>query len=136
MLEVFNNKSAFLKIKPKVGFILVIFMTSILLILIIYMFNTQVYDNLSTKGIISCENECQVITAVPSNIDFDKLKINKEEVLWELIGKELMVDEDNYLSYYTLTLIVEEEFNDKEIVDIDFYYNKQRIITKFIKKIF
>lgn len=136
MLNIYNNKEAFLRIKPKVGFMAFIFMTIILVLLILFMYNKKVYNNFKTKGIVSCQEICEITTLVPTNINFQELKLNNKMVKFKITNKELTVDEQHYQTYYTITLNVAENLSDKEIVDLIFYYNKQRIITKIKEKMF
>ena len=136
MLDLLNNKQAFLKEKPKIGFIVTIVMTIILLMLLIYICQREVYDNYQTKGIVSCNEKCTITTVIPSNLNFEQVVVNNKNIHYEIIGKELRVDEKNYLSYYDLTLSTSLSFSNNEIVDLTFYYNKQRIITKIKDKMF
>ncbi len=136
MLDLLNNKQAFLKEKPKIGFIVTIVMTIILLMLLIYICQREVYDNYQTKGIVSCNEKCTITTVIPSNLNFEQVVVNNKNIHYEIIGKELRVDEKNYLSYYDLTLSTSLSFSNNEIVDLNFYYNKQRIITKIKDKMF
>jgi len=135
MIEIFNNKEAFLKIKPKNLLITII---SILIIfggLITVSIKIKVFDNYQTKGYVTCENVCYVTTMVPSNIDYDLVYFNNKKINYKLVNKDLKVDQDSFISYYELQFLT-NEFQDKEIVEINFYYNKQRIIKKIKEKMF
>ena len=134
MLDIFNNKIAFLKIKPKLGFLIVIFIIVILLTLVSYMNKVEVYDHYQAKGIVSCTNICTITTAIPTNLDFSLITINNKNLKYEIIKKELKANEQNYTTYYEMVLSTSNNLNNNEIVDLNFYYNKQRIITKIKNK--
>lgn len=136
MLDLFNNKVAFLKKKPKMGFIAVIFVFIALSILLYYTCKVKVYDQYQTKGIASCNNTCIITVLIPSKLSFDEIWLNNKYLDYELIGKELQVDEENFQSYFKLTLSTVDPLTNNEIVNLSFYYNKQRIITKIKEKMF
>lgn len=136
MLDIFNNKIAFLKTKPKIGFLIVILIIIILLVLVSYMNKVEVYDHYQTKGIVSCTNNCTITTAIPTNLDFSLITINNENLNYEIIQKEVKIDEQNYETYYEILLSTSNDLNNNEIVDLNFYYNKQRIMTKIKNKMF
>ena len=136
MLEIFNNKEAFLKIKPRLGFIIFIFIIIALSFLLWYMYYKEIYDNFQTKGIVNCQESCQITAIIPTNINFIKIKLNNNYIKYKIANKELIIDDKNYSSYYSITLNVEEKLTNNEIVDLNFYYNKQRIINKIKNKMF
>ena len=105
--------------------------------LIYYTYKKEIYDTYQTKGIVNCEDTCEIITAIPTNIiDFKEIMLNNNYLSYDLISKNLKVDETNYISYYELVLRTPLSLADGEIVDLNFYYNKQRIITKIKEKMF
>ena len=136
MLELYNNKYAFLKKKPSIGFAAVIILILILLWLLIYMCKKEIYDSYQARGVASCNDVCTITTAIPSSLNFEQIILNNKNLDYELISKELKIDEANYLSYYEITLSVKESLLDGEIVNLNFYYNKQKIITKIKEKMF
>lgn len=137
MLDIFNNKMAFLAKQPKREYIFIVFFTIIFSIIIGYTYNKKIYDTYLTKGIVSCTTEvCTIKTAVPTNVDFKQVFLNNESLAYEIISKELLVDEQNYITYYEIVLETTLTLTDNEIVDLSFYYNKQRIITKIKDKMF
>ena len=136
MLDLFNNKTAFLKKQPKIGLSLTIFLLLILFFLLIYMCKKEIYDSYQTRGIVSCNEICTITTAIPSNLNFEQIALNNKNLSYEVTSKELKVDTENYTSYYEITLSTHETLLDSEIVDLNFYYNKQKIITKIKEKMF
>lgn len=136
MLDLFNNKNAFLKLKPKLGFYIVIMILLILLGLLIFIYQEDIYDNYQTKGLVNCTKSCTITTAIPSNLDFEKIALNNKSITYQIIHKELIIDEENYQTFYELTLSTNESLMNNEIVNLNFYYNKQRIITKIKEKMF
>ena len=135
-MNVYNNKYAFLNEKPKKLFIAFIIMNVILLILLLLCIKIKIYDNYQAKGYVKCEKTCVIVTIVPSNINIEKIKENNKYLDYEIIKKELKIDEENYISYNNIVLKTDRSYQDKEIIDLNFYYNKQRIIKKIVKKIF
>lgn len=139
MLDLFNNKYAFLKKQPKYEFIIVIIIVALLFILLRYIDHKEVYDHYKTKGLVSCDanaSTCTIKTALPTNVNFDDIALNNNYLNYEILSKELVVDEENYQTYYELTLSTTTSLTNQEIVDLNFYYNKQRIITKIKEKMF
>ena len=124
MLDIYNNKNAFLNKKPINLLIIVLVFIIIFSTILIYTIKFKIYDNYQTKGLISCEKECLIITYIPTNISYEKIKINNKDLEHTLISKELIIDEKEFISYYKVTLKSEEKFNNKEIIDLNFYYNK------------
>lgn len=136
MLDIFNNKISFLRLKPQKIFILILFFLIIFISLIIFMIKNSIYDNYQTKGYVTCEENCTIVTAIPSNIDYNMIYLNDFKINYEIISKELKVDEENFISYYEMEISCDRKLNDKEIVKLNFYYNKQRIIQKIKAKMF
>ena len=95
MLDLFNNKVAFLKKKPQMGFIAVIFVFIVLLILLYYICKVKIYDQYQTKGLVTCSSTCTITVLIPSDLSYDEIWLNNKYFDYELIGKELQVDEEN-----------------------------------------
>lgn len=134
MVDITNTKIAFLKNKPKMYKLATIII--VFLILLIYSsYKIKIYDNYQTKGYITCESICSLVVSIPSDISFSKINVNNKELDYNTYLEELVVDEVNLVSYKKITLDI-NGYQDKEIVDVNFYYNKQRIISKIIKKMF
>lgn len=136
MLDLFNNKVAFLKKKPKMGFIAVVLVFIVLLILLYYICTVKVYDQYQTKGLVTCTSTCTITVLIPSELSYDEIRLNNKYFDFEVMGKELQVDEENLVSYFKLTLSTTASLTNNEIVNLSFYYNKQRIITKIKEKMF
>ncbi len=135
MLEIFNNKEAFLRIKPKNLLVIIMLILLVLIGLVIMSLKLKVYDNYQTKGYVTCNDKCFLVTMIPSNINYDIIYFNNKEIDYKLVNKDLKVDEDNFISYYELHFLI-DDFEDKEIISINFYYNKQRLINKIKTKMF
>ncbi len=136
MLELFNNKTAFLKKEPKIGFLVVIVFLILLLFLLLYICKKEIYDSYQTKGFVTCDQLCNILVVIPSDLNFDKIAQNGKYLNYEITSKELKIDEENIQTYYELTLSTDESLSNNEIVILNFYYNKQRIITKIKEKMF
>jgi len=130
MFNTYHNKTAFLNKKPKKLFLFVLVFITFLILFLIFSIKLECYDHYRTKGYVDCEESCVIITAIPSNIEYQKIKLNNKKWNPTLLDKKLEIDEEQMISYYKLTLSSREKRMNKEIVDLNFYYNKQRIIKK------
>lgn len=129
MNALLENKESLLNLKPK-KLILLIIMTIIFLLLIIISTKTKVYDNYQTKGYVSCNNRCTLTTILPTDIGYEKMYLSNKKKDLELISSIVKVDEEQYVSYRELSFILDDTYQDGEIVKVNFYYNKQRLIKK------
>lgn len=136
MVEIYNNKQAFLNKKPKGLFIVFLSLSLILLVLVILTYKIKIYDNYQTKGIVSCDVECLITVYIPTDISFEKIEINNKNIGYEIISQEIQIDEENFVSYYKLTLKTDYKLTNEEIINLNFYYNKQRIIKKLQTNMF
>lgn len=136
MFNIYNNKTAFLNKKPKQVIWIIRIVLILIIISIIYSLNTKVYSNYRTKGYIFCKETCEIITMIPTNIEYEKVSINNQDKEISIIRKEVMIDEENMESFYKLYFKSSEKFLDKEIIDLNFYYNKESLFTKIKKKLF
>lgn len=136
MDKLYQNKEAFLSEKPAKLFVLSLLIIIFSICLILLLAKKESYDHYLTKGIVKCEENCKVIVAVPTNIQFTKIKYNNKYWSPKILSKEIKIDEEQVISYNIYTLESNFNFEDKEIIDLNICYNKQRILKKFIKKIF
>jgi len=136
MNKVVGNKEILLNMFPVRLFPLVLLMSISLSVLIYFCSIKTMYNNYRTKGYVTCSDDCYITTMIPSDIDLDIIEINKKTVEYKVILKNLEVDTTSYESYYEINLSVSGNYMDKEIVNINFYYNKQRIIKKILDMIF
>jgi len=136
MESLYQNKIAFLNEKPKNLFLISLSLMVFLLITSILSFKIEVYDHYLTRGYVDCSEHCKVIVVVPTNINIQKIKLNNKYIKPNILSKTIEIDEENVVSYYLYHLSNDYDFADKEIVDFNFCYNKQRILKKFINSIF
>ncbi len=136
MTEIYNNKTAFLRMAMFPFHYLIAFLVLIFLIVIILMFKIEIYDTYPTKGIVSCQTNCVVTTYIPTSIKDFTIRVANEEVNFQIMEEEIKTDEENMISYNYLKINISGDFKDKEIIDLTFHYNKQRIITKLKERIF
>lgn len=134
MVDILNNKESFLRTKPHMLCLILIILLSFIILLVLSI-KIKVYDNYETKGIYTCNNECYLEVVVPSNIFYQEIEVNKKLVSFKVLSEDLEIDKDNMISYIKLKLDLDSTFKEQEIVDVNFYYNKQRIITKIKEKI-
>lgn len=136
MDKLYQNKQAFLNEKPCKLFWIVIFALIILLIILLISWNIKVYNHYLTRGFIECSDVCKINVIVPTNINFQKIKLNNKYIEPKILSKVIEIDEENVISYYMYTFLNEYNFQDKEIVEINFCYNKQRLLKKIVNSIF
>ena len=131
-----NGYDYLLNIKYKNCFLSLIslIITVITLILSCFLFT---YDKYTTIGI--WQNDSIIIDIPVNNSDAvvkgKFIKIDKTNYLYNIksISK---LEKDNYLNYQTYEIDVSQKFLNNQIINITFYYRKQRIIQKIIKIIF
>ena len=137
MDNIYNNKEAFKKIAPLNITIIILFMLTLIGLILVIKFKTKIYDNYQAKGYITCTTSCTLTVLYPSTITYDLLTINNKNLVAKKESEEIVIDEVNLISYKKLILSIPNNiFTDQEIVNVNFYYNKQRIINKLLKLIF
>lgn len=136
MLNIYNNKEAFLRLKPYIGFNLIILFILIVIIITIFASQKYTYDNYLTKGTIICDQKCLINTIIPTDIEIAKIEIDNKAISYEIIDRKLIVDNEKYISYYEINLETPLITSDEKIVTINILYNKQRIIEKIKSKMF
>ncbi len=136
MEMLYQNKIVFLQEKPKKLFLVAMLILITFLISFILLEKIEIYDHYVTRGYVECTDTCKVIVVVPTQIDIQKIKYNNKNYEPQILSKNIEVDEKEVVSYYVYTLENTLNFKDKEIVELNFCYNKQRVIKKFINKIF
>jgi len=136
MSDIYNNKEAFIKLKPKGLFTVFIFLTIILFALFISTFKIKIYDNYQARGYVNNDGITLITTFIPTNINVEKIQINNKNIDYEIIENEVIIDEENYLSYLKVVLKTDTSYENKSIVSINFYYNKQRLKEKIKEKMF
>lgn len=135
MMFLTDNKYSFLKLKPqKTKTLLIIFL--IIILLLILLIKVKVYDNFETKGYVFCDDSCTITAYIPTDIDYEEIYYKHQKLDYELLSKEVKVDEENLESYLELRLTSKENLRNGEIIRINFYYQKQRLISKVISLMF
>ena len=74
--------------------------------------------------------------AIPTNIDIQKIKFNNKYIKPNILSKTIEIDEKNVISYYLYNFANTYGLEDKEIVELNFCYNKQRLLKKIINSVF
>ena len=136
MENLFQNKQAFLRKKPKNLFLVSVVLIIILLIILVISLKVEVYDHYLTRGYVNCSENCKIIVVVPTNIDIQKIKYNNKYIEPNILSKTIQIDEENVSSYYLYNFANIDGLEDKEIIEFNFCYNKQRLLKKFINSIF
>lgn len=135
-MEFKNNKMAFYKYQPKKLFFLIMLLAFILFFLFYLSSKTKTYDHFITKGLVVCDKECIITVFIPTNIEPLKIKLNEKIIDGKITNKVLEVNQDEMVSYYRLAINCNEDLGHNEIVDLNFYYNKQSVFKKIRAKIF
>lgn len=136
MENIYQNKVAFLNEKPK-DFRIIMLLFSILLLLILGVcYKTKVSDHYITKGYVDCTDGCKIIVNIPSSINIEEIKINNKVQNLKVLAKSLEIDQETLTSYYTYYFQNNLDLADKEIIELNISFNKQRVLKKFIKKFF
>ena len=136
MENLFQNKQAFLRKKPKNLFLVSIMFIFLLLVILVISLNVEVYDHYLTRGYVNCSEDCRIIVAIPTNIDIQKIKFNNKYIKPNILSKTIEIDEKNVISYYLYNFANTYGSEDKEIVELNFCYNKQRLLKKIINSVF
>lgn len=135
MNEMLDNKISFGYMRPKKPKIFW-FIILLLILLIVLMIKVKVRDNYQTKGYVTCSDTCLITTYIPTNIDYQEIYLNNKKYNEKIVSQNLTVDKENIISYFELVLHSTNDFQDGEIIDVNFYYQKQRLIVKIKNLIF
>lgn len=137
MIAIFNNKNSLISQKPRNLWLLIISIICLLSYICYYIIKTPIYDNYQTKAIVACSHTpCTITSIIPLDINVEYIALNNKRINYEIVTQELKIDEENFLSYYEIVLKTDEELEDKSIINLNFYYNKQRMIAKLLEKMF
>ena len=131
-----DNKITFLNLEPHFLSFLIFFLILFVLYVFYFLGNIEVYDNFMAKGEVTCTDTCQITTFIPSEANFEELHVFDKRVNFMIVNKEIIIDETSLTSYQKIELQTDYKGTDKEIVELTFYYNKQRIIKKLKEIIF
>lgn len=132
-----NNYYSLLNIKYRNStFIVVIFLIIIILILLLTVLET--YDTWKTLGV---NKDGKITTSIPiENSDAvtggEYIVIDNQNYQYKVLEiSEFLVD--NYINYQNYVIKVDDVlFKENEVIEMTFYYNKQKIIQKIIDIIF
>ncbi|MEG0794424.1 MAG: hypothetical protein RSG95_01375 [Bacilli bacterium] len=132
MNNMYNNYQKLLKIKHHNYFLLIVIIT-LISVFICYISNYKIYDKFNTYGvykngaiILNVEMEYSD-TLFENNI----LKINKKEVDYEIVSlSDLLFDKN--INYQEVILKTKETYQENKILNLTFYYNKEKIFKKII----
>ena len=136
MQELFNNKEAFLRISPKRLIILYLIMIGLLLEACYYMVTTKVYEIYRTKGYSICDTECLVVVLIPNWVTLEEISLDNKFISYEIVSKDAKLNEEVMETFWEIKLKIPKKLADKEIITLDFYYHKERLIKKIKDKMF
>lgn len=117
--------------------ILIIFLIIVLLVSLIVTFKTKAYSSYKTYGVYL---NSQLYVDIPiTNSDAvnkgEYIKIDNQK--YDIVIREISgLQTQGNINYQTYSLKAFKEYKNNQIVEITFYYNKQRIITKIMDIIF
>lgn len=134
MLDYTNDKYALLKIKPKCGwFMSISFILSIFLLIMSIYINT--YDSYKYTGIV-LDNKIMIninVKEINKILKSDYIKINNKKDRFSVLSvSDIQYDEQTLINYHTVIISTSNSYIDNLSLDVTFYNNKQRIITKVI----
>lgn len=104
----------------------------------LYLSKLEYYDTFTYKGIA---NNGVIYVSVPSDyldtlINGDFLIIAQEKYSYEVLSLgEVEINKDNYLAYQMVSLKINKEFLNNEVVTLTSYAHREKIITKLKKLI-
>lgn len=129
------NYCSLLKIKYQTFFLCVV-VAGLFVITFILSFILKTYDTYHTLGIYQDE----LVVSIPlENSDAVNngyyLTINNQDYKYQInkVSEMQAINYNNYQDYY---LNINKTFQQNEVVEITFYYNKEKLIEKIMKIIF
>jgi len=131
-IDIFNNKYALLNFKQKYSLWLIIslLLFGLICFLTIYL---KTYDSFKCSGLYLNK---KISITVPSSetkniIKSDYLKVDNKKYNFSIESvSEMEYDWVTNNSYQNIILTTSKSYIENEVLDITFYKNKQRIITK------
>ena len=129
-----NNKYSLLNIKIKYKWF--IFISLIVFIsLIITSIHIKTYDSYKYKG-VALDNKIYINVnsdTINKVIKSDFIKINNKKEKFSILSVgNLQYDEVTFTNYQSVIISTSSSYIDNLSIDVTFYNNKQRIITKVI----
>lgn len=126
------NKYALLNIKIKyTWFLIVSLILSLTLIIVAYF--TKCYDAYNGVGVFKNHEIALNINVEDINkvLESDFIKINNKRYKFSVLSiSDIQYNELAMTNYQTITIEVKEKYIENMYLEITFYSNKQRIITK------
>jgi len=126
------NKYALLNIKIKyTWFLIVSLILSLTLIIVAYL--TKCYDAYNGVGVFKNHEIALNINVEDINkvLESDFIKINNKRYKFSVLSiSDIQYNELAMTNYQTITIEVKEKYIENMYLEITFYSNKQRIITK------
>ena len=130
MIDIYNNKESFLRNEPRMFFKLLLCLIIISFIFLIILSFIKIYDHHQTKGYATCSDTCIITTYIPSEIKYDFISFNNKNIDYKILREEIIISEEEMRTIKKITIETDNIFLDQEIINLNFYYNKQRIIIK------
>ncbi len=130
MIDIYNNVTAFISLKPRKFLLLGLSLLFILMVSFFLLSFTKISDNYPTKGYVTCDKDCILMAYLPSDIPLEEVTFNNKNYDYEVLNTEIYVPEPSIVSLKKITFKVKHKFQNNEIVNLNFYYHKQRIIVK------
>ncbi len=132
------NLQSYLLNQTKREHILLSFLIIIVFALLCFSCSYEFYNITHVNAEMICEEENCSVTfywqTLTSPFVYDCIKINNEKVDIEKVDFEDMMLDSSNIAYQKITLKVKEfKGNNKEIVKLQIYQNKEKIIKQIIK---
>lgn len=130
----YNNYQRLLNIKcHKLSMLLIVFI--LLIIFSIYLGNLEVYERYNLMGIYK-ENYLYVNVPLENSdtiIKAEYLCINRKKYKFKISNiSDLLYDYSLNVNYQEIIMNIEKVFLENELVNITFYYNKEKLYKKII----
>lgn len=132
MVDIIYNKEAFLRKKPKNIFSLCIVFFMMFIFIFFLSAHFETYEHYLATGYVECDRVCHIVTLIPDSIPIEKIVLNRKEVTYTIQKKILQVNEIDHTRFYKLIIFIEDDLEDNQVVELNFYYDKQSILKKLI----
>ncbi len=134
-----NNLPSYLNKDEKKGGIFLFLLILFLFIFILFSFTHKTYNVLNTNAQTVCENNACTLHfywMVDQNFEYEFIKINEKKYDVEDVKYEEVVMDSSNNGYQEIILKAKEyQGKNKEVVKLQIYKNKERVIKKIINRI-
>ncbi len=138
MMKKYDSNIKFIYSKPKPSTVVILFYMIFLNLVIILALTKEVYSKIQVKGIVTNSN-----IVIPTTLDniskisiSDKLKIDSKEYKFKILNYSELYTEGNVNIQDVIINSDVKNKKDNQVIDITFYYNKEKLIKKIWRGVF